>query len=139
MLLLPFLLCLLAGHLCSCGLWGGQKSGEEGLLAAADHFNTDVRWEDYKAASACIAPSGKEEFWNQVERLQGRVRIMDYQVVDVGLKDDGESGTVTLRYRFFHKNNPQIQTKTLRQQWLFSKKDRTWQVVEYDLQKLMAE
>jgi len=139
MLWFPLLLCLLAGLLCSCSLWGGQKSNEEGLLAAADLFNTDVRWEDYKAAAACIAPSDKAKFWNQVDRLQGRVRIMDYQVVDVELRDDGESGTVTLRYRFFYKNNPQIQTITLRQQWIFSGKDRAWQVVENDLQRMMAD
>ncbi len=138
-LLLPLSLCLLAGVLCSCGLWGGQKSNEEGLLAAVDHFNTDVRWEDFKTAAACIAPSGKEEFWNQVDRLQGRVRIMDFQVVDASLRDNGESGTVILRYRYYHKNNPQIQTKTLHQRWLFSKQDRAWQVVDHDLQKLIAE
>jgi hypothetical protein len=138
-LLFPLLLCLLPGFLTSCGLFGGQKDSQEGLTQAADRFNKDVRWEDYKSAATCIAPSGKEDFWNQIDRLQGRIRIIDYQVVDVGLEDGGASGTVSLRYRFFPKNNPQPQTRTLHQKWLFSREAGAWQIVRHDLQKLMLE
>lgn len=137
MIIFPFLLCLLAGFLCSCALFGGAKHDEEALRLAADRFSTGLRWEDYKSASAYIAPDAKEGFWEQADRLQGRVRIMEFQVVDVGIIGNGSSGNVTLRYRFFHKRNPQLQTTMLNQQWLFSDRDRVWQVVRSDLEKLM--
>jgi hypothetical protein len=114
---------------------GGQKDNEKGLLLAVERFSKDLRWEDYKSASAWIAPSAKEEFWGQADRLHEGVRIVDYQIVDAGL--DGFSGKVTLRYRFYQKQNPQIQNRTLHQQWLYSEKDEAWQVVRHDLQKLM--
>ena len=44
----------------SCTLLGGQKDDEQGLLLAADRFNKDLRWEDYKSASSWIAPAAKE-------------------------------------------------------------------------------
>jgi hypothetical protein len=133
----PFLLCLLAGFLCSCSLFGGARNDEQALRHAADRFNTGLRWEDYKSVAAYIPSAGREAFWEQADRLQGRVRIMDIQVQDVGITGNGSSGNVTLRYRFFHKRNPQLQTTTLNQQWLFSDRDRGWQVVRNDLEKLM--
>ena len=136
---LPLTPCFLAGLLSSCTLFGGQSSDDKGLLVVAERFNKDLRWEDYSSAAVCIAPAAKEEFWDEVDRLQRLVRIMDFQVVDVAIADGGRSGSVTLRFRFYYKRSPQLQTKTLRQQWLFSEKDRAWQIVSDDLQKLMPD
>lgn len=133
----PLLLCLLAGLLCSCTLFGGVNNDEQALLTAADRFSTGLRWEDYRSAAKYIPPTGKDAFWEQTERLQGRVRIMEFQVVDVGITGNGNSGNVVVRYRFFHKRNPQLQTTTLNQQWQFFDRDRGWQVVRDDLEKLM--
>lgn len=131
------LLCFFAGILSSCGLLTTQKGNEQALRLAADRFNTSLRWEDYKAAATRIAPSRREDFWNQVERLRGQVRIMEYQVMDVSLNETDRSGTVTLRYRFFHKRNPQLQTTTVRQKWEFSEREHVWQVVRNDMEQLM--
>lgn len=131
------LVCLLVAILSSCSLWNTQKSDEGALRQAVDRFNANLRWEDYKAAAARMVPSGRENFWEQVEWLQGQVRIMDYQVVDVRMNGAEGSGTVTLRYRFFHKRNPQVQTTMLHQKWIYSEKDGSWQVVKNDLEKLV--
>ena len=137
MIIFPCWLCLVAGFSSSCTMFGGQKSDDQGLLLAAESFNQALRWEDYKSALAWIAPAARGEFMDQVDRLQDRVRIMGYQVMDAGIS--GLSGNVTLRYRFYQKQNPQLQTRTLHQQWLFSEQDRAWQVVRNDLQLLMPE
>lgn len=131
------ILWLLAGILCSCSLLSTQKGDEEALRLAADRFNTNLRWEDYKAAATRMAPSKREDFWNQADRLQGQVRIMDYQVVDVSMNDADGSGAVTLRYRFFHKRNPQLQTTMVHQKWVFSDREHVWQVVKNDMEQLM--
>jgi len=131
------LLCFLTGILCSCSMLSSQKGNEQALRVAADRFNTSLRWEDYKAAATRTAPSRREDFWNQVERLRGQVRIMDYEVMDVSLNDTDRSVTVTLRYRFFHKRNPQLQTTTVRQKWEFSEREHVWQVVRNDMEQLM--
>jgi hypothetical protein len=131
--------CLIAGLLSSCALLGGQSGDRKGLLEAAERFNKDLRWEDFRSAAAWISPSVKEAFWEEADRLQGRVRIMEFQVAEVDLLDNGHSGTVILRCRFYHKRSPLLQITTLRQQWVFSEKDYAWQVVNSDLQKLMPE
>jgi hypothetical protein len=118
-------------------LGGGQRSDDKGLLLAADRFSREVRWEDYKSALAWIAPEAREEFMEQADRLQGCVRIMEYQIMEVRI--NGLFGNVTLRYRFYQKQNPQPQTRTLHQQWLYSERDRAWQVVTNGLQNLMPE
>ena len=137
MLFFPCWVCLVAGFTSSCTTFGGQKSNEKGLLLAAERFSQDLHWEDYKSALTSIAPAARGEFMDLVERLQGRVRIVGYQIMDVGTS--GLSGNVTLRYRFYQKQNPQLQTRTLHQLWLFSEKDGVWQVVRYDLQQLMPD
>lgn len=131
------LLWLLAGILCSCALFGGQRNDEEALRLTADRFNRALRWEDYQAAAARVAPSRREVFWGLVDRMQGQVRVMDYQVVDVVLNGKDGLGTVTLRYRFFLKRKPQLQTVMVHQKWAFSDRDQTWQVVKDDLDQLL--
>jgi hypothetical protein len=132
-----WLVCLAAGFFSSCSTLRGQNEDEKGLILAVERFSKDIRWGDYRSAAAWVDPSAKEEFWDQADRLREAVRILDYQIVDVGL--NGFSGKVTLRYRFYQKQNPQIQTRTLHQHWLFSDQDRAWQVVRNDLHKLMPD
>ena len=137
MFLLSWLICLLAGFSASCNTLGGEKQNEEGLLLAVDRFNKDLRWEDFKSASALIDSAAKEKFWDEADRLHATVRIVDYQIVDTDV--DGYAANVTLRFRFYQKQNPQVQTRTLHQQWLFSEKDRAWRVVKDDVRKLMPD
>jgi hypothetical protein len=137
MFLFPWLICLVAGLFSSCAVLNAQKDNEQGLHLAVDRFNRDLRWEDYKSASVWIAPSAQKAFWDLADRLHETVRIVDYQVVDEGVNE--LSGNATLRFRFYHKQNPRIQTKTLHQLWLFSAKDGVWQVERHDLQKLMPD
>jgi hypothetical protein len=137
MFLFPWLVCLVAGLFSSCGVLDTRKDNEKGLLLAVDRFTKDLRWEDYKSASVWIAPSAQKAFWDLADRLHEQVRIVDYQLVDVGVNEI--SGNATLRFRFYQKQNPRIQTVTLHQQWLFSETDRVWQVERNDLQKLMPD
>ncbi len=137
--LLPIALCVFSGFLSSCNLLGGQRNNEEGLRLAAERFNRDIRWGEFKSASTWVAPTVKDAFWDQADRMQDRVRVLDYQVVDVSPVDKEGSGTVAMRYRFYQKSNPHPQTKILQQKWLYSKQDGKWQVVGYDLQKLIPE
>jgi hypothetical protein len=134
MFFFPWLIYLVAGFSSSCAMLDSRKENETGLQQAAEGFNKDLRWEDYRSAMARIAPSAREVFWGVADRMHEGVRIVDFQVIDVVV--DGSSGNVTLRFRFYQKQNPQIQTRTLHQQWLFSEKDRGWQLVKDDLQKL---
>lgn len=137
MFLFPCLVCLVAGLSFSCAGLGGQGDNEKALNKAVDRFNRDLRWEDYKAASTWIAPSAQKAFWDLADRMHESVRIIDYQLVDVGVNE--LSGNATLRYRYYQKQNPRIQTGTLHQRWLFSEKDRVWHVEQHDLQKLMPD
>jgi hypothetical protein len=53
------------------------------------------------------------------------------------LEQGGLYGTAMLRFRYYYRNDPQVRTKTLRQQWRFLEKEKTWQVVQFSLEELM--
>lgn len=131
------LVCLAAGLSTSCAALNGQGDSEKGLVKAVERFNKDLRWEDYRAASTWIAPSAQKSFWDLADRMHGTVRIIDYQLVNASVNE--LSGNATLRYRFYQKQNPRIQTRTLQQRWVFSEKDRVWQVEVHDLQQIMPD
>lgn len=119
-----------------CATLGGNKDDAEALMNAADKFNKDLRWEEYKAASHWVAPATKMAFWNCVDKVQGQMRIMEYDIRDAYLEDK-RSGVVIVRYRLYFKNNPQLQVKTLRQEWVFSDKERSWTVDGTVLEKIV--
>lgn len=119
-----------------CATLGGNKDDAEALMNAADKFNKDLRWEEYKAASLWVAPATKMAFWNCVDKVQGQMRIMEYDIRDAYLEDK-RSGVVIVRYRLYFKNNPQLQVKTLRQEWVFSDKERSWTVDGTVLEKIV--
>lgn len=138
--LLPFfLICALLCSFSSCSSMGGQKKGEEGLATAIDRFNSLVRWEDYKSAAVFLNPPLKETFWQEMDLLQRFVRILDFQIRDVSMGSDMTSGNVTLRFRYYCTDDPNVQTKTVQQNWRFLEKEKSWQVAKHGLHALIID
>jgi len=131
------LFCLILPLMFSCAGIMGHKNSEDGLLAAAESFNTSMRWEDYKKASEWIAPSLQDKFWTECDVLEGHVRFMECQVRNVSVQDGSSSGLAFIRYRFYYPDNPNVQTKTVRQRWAFSQDDKAWHLVAHGLQELL--
>jgi hypothetical protein len=133
------LFCLVLPLLLSCSSFSSKKNDEKNLLTHIEAFNSAIRWEDYQAASSWVVPQLQEEFWRQADSLQGHIRLMDFQVRNIALENEGFSGTVVLRFRYYYTDDPHLRSKTLQQRWRYLEKEKVWQIVQYDLAALMAD
>jgi hypothetical protein len=129
------ILLLLAG----CSGSKGQSKGEEGLISAVEGFNSTLRWEDYRLASAWIPQNDKELFWGIADLFQGRLRIMDSQIREISIAPGGTSGNVVISFRFYFTSNPTLVTRTIHQKWVFSEERKSWLVTRHDLEGLLEE
>ena len=133
------LLCLVLPIFVSCSTFSEKKNDESHLAQNIEAFNSALRWEEYKLAAAMLPPHLQDEFWRQADAVQGHMRIMDFEIRNILLEQGGFYGTAMLRFRYYYRNDPQVRTKTLRQQWRFLEKEKTWQVVQFNLDELMAD
>ncbi|MBP8646318.1 MAG: hypothetical protein KBH99_09390 [Syntrophobacteraceae bacterium] len=121
--------------LCACsGI--GKKRGEENLQNIVAAFNSAVRWSDFKTASNFIPPSQRQPFWDLTDEIARSVRILDFQVREVSVLEKSGENRVTVRYLYYYTDDPNIKTKNLQQHWTFSPGERSWFVMEHNLQNL---
>lgn len=134
--------CLFLLALASCSSLGGgeSKKDQEALLASVDVFNSAIRWGDSRQAALWIIPQLQDYFWTLTDELQDHVRIMDYEVrhiSSIATADKQPSAEIILRYRYYHTNDPHLQTRTIHERWKYSEKEKVWQLVQHDLQQLL--
>jgi len=125
-LLVPF---LAAG----CAGMTQRNMNEDGLREAVVKFNDALRWRDYQQAILWVASAQQEDFWRQTEALQDNVRIVDYQIQRLQVDASNASGSVTLRYRFYKLQNPQLQFQNVQQRWQYLEQAANWRIVQFGL------
>lgn len=121
----------------ACQTLTGQKCNPETLGLSVEKFLTAVRWEEYKVASEFVAPPSRKQFWEDMDLFQKRVRLMDFQVRDVSLRQSSLSADVVLQCRFYHTDAPQLHTRTIQQEWRYMENEKVWLVVRHDLESLI--
>lgn len=115
----------------SCASTGRQeKNLEESLKASVELFNSAFRWEDYAQASAFVPAAKKEAFWAEVDRFKGRVRLTEYEVREIDIREQRFYGTAILRFQYWRLESPTLENVTFTQKWYFSEKDKLWKVIE---------
>ena len=125
---LPFVL-LLALIVASCASTGGEgKKLEDALKVSVDAFNSAFRWEDYREAAAFVPPDKKEQFWAEVDKFKGKIRITDFNLREVELKDKSTSADAILYFQFWRLESPTLQTVTFTQKWRYTEKDKHWKL-----------
>ena len=131
------LLCLLFSIPVSCGSVGGKKNTSETLGAAVEAFNNAVRWEEFRSASQLLSAAERDEFWEIVDQMQKRIRLMDFEVRDISIEEDKFTGSAVLRYRYYSPTDPSVRTKMLHQKFRYLEKQKAWQVTHHDLNMLL--
>ena len=128
---LPFIL-FLALIVASCASSGSQdkkdKTLEGSLKFAVDAFNSAFRWEDYTGAAAFVPKDKKEQFWAEVDKFKGKIRITDFNLREVELKDKNTSADAIMSFQFWHLESPTLKTVTLTQKWHYDEKDKHWKL-----------
>jgi hypothetical protein len=131
---LPFIL-FLALILASCASTGSQekqdkqdKKLEASLKLAIDGFNSSFRWEDYTGAETFVPKDKKEQFWAEVDKFKGKIRITDFNLREVELKDKSTSADAILYFQFWRLESPTLQTVTFTQKWRYTEKDKHWKL-----------
>jgi hypothetical protein len=124
----------------ACAVFGGGvKQDEEGLQKSVEAFNAAVRWNDFKGATAFLPIPARERFWNLVDQMEAKVRIMEFEIREVMQDKLLPTGTVFIRFRYYRTNDPHVLMKTVQQKWRYEEKDKTWLVVEHNLNSLLPE
>src|SRR5271157_1411746 len=128
---LPFIL-FLALIAASCASTGGQekqdKKLEASLRLSVDAFNSAFRWEDYTGAETFVPKGKKEQFWAEVDKFKGKIRITDFNLREVELTDKNTSANAILNFQFWRLESPTLQTLTFTQKWHYTEKDKQWKL-----------
>jgi hypothetical protein len=133
---------LLALVLAACAsLENDDKKMPETLKASVETFNSDVKWEDYSAALAFVPADKKEQFWAVMDRLKGKIRIIEFQIREVDNPDKKQdkkehkqsSGNATLTCQYWRTDSPILQTVCICQKWYYIEKEKIWKVQESGL------
>ncbi len=123
------LIVFLALIVASCASTGGQeKKLEESLKSSVDAFNADFKWEDYSAADAFVPSDKKEAFWAEVDKFKGKIRLTEYELREVTLKDRSGSATALLHFQYWRPEAPTLESVTFTQKWYYIEKDKLWKV-----------
>jgi hypothetical protein len=122
-----------------CASMAQRRLNAEGLREAVGKFNDAIRWRDYQQAILWVSFEQQEEFWRRTEALQSSLRIVDYQVQHLQVDAGSASGSVTLRYRFYRVQNPQVRSLTVYQRWHYVESETNWRIVQSGLATLEEE
>ncbi|MGO9019741.1 MAG: hypothetical protein ACLQVJ_15475 [Syntrophobacteraceae bacterium] len=101
---------------------------DDNLKSSVKAFNEAFRFEDYSQASVFVSPDKKEKFWTEVDRFQGKIRIIDYELRDMQLDEKKNHATVILCIQYWRPESPILKTVSFTQKWQYSEKDKTWRV-----------
>jgi hypothetical protein len=131
------LLLLVTTGSCSTGAFSKKNLNEDDYRRAVEAFNDAIRWREYQAAAAFVAPQLLEVFLKQTDALAERIRLSEYQVQQSNMNAEARSGVVLLRYRFYYPTDPTIRSKDLHQKWRYEEATNSWQVVQTGLHVLL--
>jgi len=126
--------------LSACSSMNKQKDSEENLMKVVERYNSDLRWSNYKEASFWVEPSLQESFWSQADRLEGRLRITDFEIrPPIMWNSEKNAAEVTIIYHFYRTNDPRIETGISHQSWRYLPEQKAWQLIRPDLGVLTSE
>ncbi len=143
--LFPMLLFLLSSISCTPMLIGqaaiqGAKVGAFAVASASakDHetdlegslkaFNTAFRFEDYAKASVFVSPDEKDKFWSEVDRFNGKIRIVEYELRDLQPDEKKNHATAIMYFQYWRTESPILKTVSTTQKWQYSEKDKAWKI-----------
>ena len=122
---------ILALTVAACGSTGKEEKKEvEALKVSVEAFNDAFKWEDFLAAYSFVPPGKKEEFWAEVDKFKGKVRVVEYQVRDIQHDVKSPSATAILHFQFWRTDAPTIQTVSFKQHWYYFEKEKRWKVLD---------
>jgi hypothetical protein len=128
---LPLIL-FLALTVASCASTGGShdKKLEELLKASVETFNSAFKWEEYSDAAVFVPSAKKEAFWAEVDKFKGKIRLTEYELREVEVKQMSGTATAILRFQYWRLEEPTLVNVTLTQKWHYIEKDKLWKVSE---------
>lgn len=121
----------------SCSALGNSHSNLKDFGFAVDQFHNAVRWETYDMALLFVSPPLADDFYRLTDVLQGKIRIMEYEIRNPLYDPLSRTGSVTVHIKLYHSDGPRLQTKTVQEKWAFMDKENRWQIIQHDLKELL--
>ncbi len=114
-----------------------RKLNADEYRRAVESFNDAIRWREFNAAAAFVAPQQLDAYWKLADALNEYIRVSDYQVQQMDFNQKARSGMVVLRYRFYHPQDPRMRTKDFHQKWSYDEVAKNWSVIQSGLQTML--
>ncbi|MHC1726241.1 MAG: hypothetical protein AB9866_09575 [Syntrophobacteraceae bacterium] len=86
---------------------------DKNLKDSVEAFNGAFRFENYRQASVFVSPDKKEEFWTEVDRFQGKIRITEYELRDMQLDEKKHFATAILYSQYWRPESPILKTVSI--------------------------
>jgi hypothetical protein len=109
----------------ACALTEDQAKDLDGSVKA---FNTAFRFEDYTKASVFVSSDDREKYWSEVDRLNGRIRIAEYELKEMQPDEKKNHATAIVHFQYWLTESPTLKTVSIAQKWQYSKEDKAWRV-----------
>ncbi len=104
------------------------KDPDKNLKDSMRAFNDAFRVGDYAQARVFVSPDKKEKFWSEVDRVQGKIRIAEYELRDLQLDEKKNHAAAILHFQYWRTESPSLKAVSFTQKWQYSEKDKTWRV-----------
>ncbi len=101
---------------------------DKNLKSSVITFNEALRSEDYAKAAVFVTPDRKEKFWSEVERVQGKIRIAEYELREIQADEKKSHATANLNFQYWRPESPSVKTVSFTQKWQYFEKEKTWKV-----------
>jgi len=124
-----FLIVFVALIVASCASAGRHEEKlKESLKASVDTFNSAFKWEDYSDAVAFVPVAKKEAFWAEVDKFKGKIRLTEYELREVSVKEHVSSASAIVHFQYWRPEEPSLLSVTFTQKWYYIEKDKLWKV-----------
>jgi hypothetical protein len=121
----------------SCSALSNSHNNLKDFGFAVDQFHNAMRWETYDTALLFVSPALADDYYRLTDVLQGKIRIMEYEIRNPLYDPRDRTGSVTVHFKLYHCDGPRLQTKTVQEKWVYMDKENRWQIVQHDLKELM--
>lgn len=121
-----FILSLAALLLSACTAVGDSKKAIT-LEQATRHYETAIRWVDFKAADSLRRPEGNAHYSPDRDTLK-RIKVTSYETVNVIASDGNSTMHIQVEIVYYNEDTMKLVTLTDNQTWRYDPDRKSWYI-----------
>ena len=99
-------------------------------------FHRRIYWGDASAASQFVQADYRSDFYRKIKKIRRNEHLVDIEVDDVQLDDDGNGADVDVIVRYYKTPHYVIKTRNEIERWSFNRFAGGWVLIEHSIEEL---